>query len=50
MHYRFTPSIGSHVFTVSAYAQPNTPGPPEVYAVAGGSGSTVPAYARFTKV
>jgi hypothetical protein len=42
--YRFTPSAGSHTYTIGAYAS-STTGSPTVFAF-----STAPAYLRFTKV
>lgn len=44
---RFTPSAGSHSYTVTAYA---LNGDGTVQAGAGGTGVNVPAFVRFTKV
>ena len=46
---RFTPTAGSHHYTVTAWTQ-NTTGTPFVGAGAGGTATDVPAFARFTKV
>lgn len=46
---RFMPSGGAHTYTVTAYSTSVT-GTPTVQAGAGGTGSLVPAYIRFTKV
>ncbi len=45
---RFTPTAGSHTYTVTAFAT-STTGTPQVGAGAGGTGANVPAYIRFTK-
>lgn len=47
--YRFTPSAGSHTYTVTAFAV-STTGGPAVVAGSGGTGGFPPAYIRFTKV
>ncbi len=49
LSYRFTPSAGSHTYTVTAFAS-STTGTPAVLAGAGGTAARVPAYVRFTKV
>lgn len=46
--YRFTPTAGSHTYTVTAYAQ-TTSGTPAVDAGAGGTSGNPPAFIRFTK-
>lgn len=46
---RFTPSAGSHTYSVTAFAS-STTGTPQILAGAGGTGAFVPAYVRFTKV
>lgn len=47
--YRFTPTAGSHTYTVTAWAQ-STTGTPAVGAGAGGTTAFAPAFIRFTKV
>ena len=47
--YRFTPSAGSHTYTVTAFAN-STTGTPAVGAGAGGTGAYPPCFVRFTKV
>lgn len=47
--YRFTPSAGSHTYTVTAFS-PSTTGTPAVGAGAGGTAAYSPAFIRFTKV
>lgn len=46
--YRFTPSAGSHTYTVGAFVN-STAGTPAVGAGTGGAGNP-PAFIRFTKV
>jgi len=46
--YRFTPSAGSHTYTVTAFAS-STSGTPAVGAGAGGTAGEPPAFVRFTK-
>lgn len=46
--YRFTPSAGSHTYSVTAYTN-STTGTPAVTAGAGGTAVHPPAYLRFTK-
>lgn len=46
---RFTPTAASHTYTVTAFAT-NVTGLPQVAAGAGGTGTSAPAYCRFTKV
>lgn len=46
---RFTPTAGSHTYTIAAWAS-NTTGTPAVSAGNGSAGNAAPAYARFTKV
>lgn len=46
--YRFTPSAGSHTYTITAYVSSNTSS--SIVAGAGGTGAFVPGFARFTKV
>lgn len=48
-HYRFTPTAGSHTYTIGAYTG-STTGTPSFGAGAGTGGATAPAFARFTKV
>lgn len=45
---RFTPSAGSHTYTVTAHAT-STTGTPQVGAGVGGTGAYVAAFVRFTK-
>jgi len=47
--YRFTPTAGSHTYTITAYAD-NLTGTPSIQAGAGGSATQAPAFVRFTKV
>ena len=47
--YRFTPTAGSHTYTISAYAS-STTGTPSISCGAGGTATLNPAFARFTKV
>lgn len=47
--YRFTPSAGSHTYTVTSFAN-STTGAPNIGAGNGGTGGTAPAFVRFTKV
>lgn len=47
--YRFTPSAGSHTYTITAFAS-STTGTPAVRAGAGGTGGLPPAFVRFIKV
>ena len=47
--FRFTPTAGSHTYTISAWAN-STTGTPQMGAGAGGTGNFMPAFARFTKV
>lgn len=44
---RFTPTAGSHTYTIKAYAQ-STTGTPQIYCGTGGIGDP-PCYVRFTK-
>jgi hypothetical protein len=46
---RFTPSAASHTYTITAFAN-STTGTPSIQAGAGGTGASVPAFVRFTKV
>jgi hypothetical protein len=46
--YRFTPSAGSHTYSVRAFASTTT-GTPNISAGVGGSGANAPAGLRFTK-
>lgn len=46
---RFTPSAGSHTYTIGAWVT-NTTGTPSINAGAGGAGASSPAFVRFTKV
>lgn len=47
---RFTPTAGSHTYTLTAFAN-NTTGTQAVFSGgAGGTGAVVPAFVRFTKV
>jgi hypothetical protein len=46
---RFTPTAGSHTYTVTAFAD-STTGGPAVGAGAGGTSTLVPAFCRITKV
>jgi hypothetical protein len=47
--FRFSPSAGSHTYTVAAYTT-STTGTPKVGAGSGGVAGVAPAYIRFTKV
>ncbi len=47
--YRFTPSAGTHTYSVRAYAS-STAGTPQVLAGAGGTATRRPAFLRITKV
>jgi hypothetical protein len=47
--YRFTPSVGSHTYTVTSFVSTTT-GTPNVGAGPGGTAGTSPAFVRFTKV
>lgn len=47
--FRFTPSAGSHTYTISGNKSGSTV-TPQVLAGAGGTGTQMPAFARFTKV
>lgn len=47
--YRFTPTAGSHTYTITASVN-STTGTPAVTAGAGGTGGDPPAFVRFTKV
>lgn len=47
--YRFTPSAGSHTYSIKAYVS-STAGTPNIFAGAGTAGANAPAYLRFTKV
>ena len=47
--YRFTPSAGSHTYTISACAS-STTGTPNIQAGSGGTGGDAPCFCRFTKV
>jgi hypothetical protein len=47
--YRFTPSAGSHSYTITGVAS-NLTGTPKVVAGSGGTGGNPPAFVRFTKV
>lgn len=46
---RFTPSAGSHTYSIKAWATVTT-GTPRVFAGSGSGGAAAPAYMRFTKV
>jgi hypothetical protein len=46
---RFTPTVGSHTYTVTAFTS-NVTGTPAVGAGASGTGAYAPAFIRFTKV
>lgn len=46
---RFTPTVGSHTYTITAFAT-STTGTPRVLAGPGGTGALAPAFCRFTKV
>lgn len=46
--FRFTPSAGSHTYTVQAWVS-STTGTPAFGAGAGGTGNYAPAFIRFTK-
>lgn len=47
--YRFTPTNGSHTYTVTAFS-PSTTGTPQIGAGAGGTAAYPPCFIRFTKV
>jgi hypothetical protein len=47
--FRFTPTAGSHTYTIAARAT-STTGTPTVEAGAGGTATPPPAFVRFTKV
>jgi hypothetical protein len=47
--FRFTPTAGSHTYTVTAFVN-STTGTPSVRADTGGAGGDGPAFVRFTKV
>ncbi len=47
--YRFTPTAGSHTYTVTAFTS-NATGSPIVAAASAGTGAGSPAFIRFTKV
>lgn len=47
--YRFTPSVGSHTYTITAFAS-STTGTPKLVAGSGGTAGYPPAFVRFTKV
>lgn len=47
--YRFTPSAASHTYTIGGFVSINS-GSPGITAGAGGTGTSLPAFARFTKV
>ena len=47
--YRFTPSAGSHTYTITAFANVTT-GTPRVLAGNGSTGGNPPAFVRFVKV
>lgn len=47
--FRFTPTAGSHTYTIGASVA-STTGTPQVIAGAGGATTPAPGYARFTKV
>lgn len=47
--YRFTPSAGTHTYTVQAYTTSMT-GTPKIGAGSGGTAGIAPAFIRFTKV
>jgi len=47
--YRFTPTAGSHTYTVTAFANVTT-GSPAVGAGSGGTNGYAPAFVRFTQV
>jgi hypothetical protein len=49
IQYRFTPTVGAHVYLVRAWATATT-GTPSIGAGAGGVNTNVPAFTRFTKV
>lgn len=48
--YRFTPSSGSHTYTVTAFANSSSGTQASVQAGSGGTGNVCPAFIRFTKV
>lgn len=45
-HYRFTPSAGSHTYTIGSFVNTTT-GTPKVGAGSGGAGANPPAFVRF---
>lgn len=45
-HYRFTPSAGSHTYTIGSFVNATT-GTPKVGAGSGGAGANPPAFVRF---
>ena len=47
--YRFTPTAGSHTYTITAHVSFNV-GSPNVQAGAGGTATDAPCFVRFTKV
>jgi hypothetical protein len=47
--YRFTPTAGSHTYTIGAWVN-STSGTPAINSGAGGVNGTPPSFARFTKV
>ena len=47
--YHFTPSAGSHTYTITAHVSTTT-GTPAIQAGSGGTAGTPPAFVRFTKV
>lgn len=49
MLFRFTPTAASHTYTIGAFVNVTT-GTPQIICGAGGTGTNVPAFARFTKV
>ena len=46
--YHFTPTLGSHTYTITAFAS-STTGAPAAHAGAGGTGNLPPMYAAFFK-
>lgn len=48
--YRFTPTAGSHTYTVTAFANNTTGTQASVQCGSGGTGGLPPAFIRFTKV
>jgi hypothetical protein len=47
---RFTPTVGAHTYTVTAFIGAGTSGSPKIEAGAGGTAVQPPAFIRFTKV